>query len=97
MSEDELIQVILELQGTNSVIDFLIKEKANLITFFQGNLKQTVIYVKKIGNEVTPQNVKRNWELQLHLMYLMELTTNVILKEYGIAKEYIMNKMEERK
>lgn len=97
LTEDELIQVVLELQGTNSVIGFLLGEKKNLVTFFQGNLKQTIIYVKKIGNEVTPENVKRNWELQIHLMYLMELTTNVILKEYGIAKEYIMNKMEERK
>lgn len=97
MTEEELVNVILELQETNSVIDFLVVEKKNLVTFFQGNLKQTIIYVKKIGNEVTPKNVRRNWELQIHLMYLMELTTNVILKEYGMAKEYIINKMEERK
>lgn len=97
MTEEELINVILELQGTNSVINFLLGEKRNLVTFFQGNLKQTIIYVKKIGNEVTPKNVKRNWELQIHLMYLMELTTNVILKEYGIAKDYMMKKVEEKK
>ena len=53
--------------------------------------------MKKIGNEVTPKNVKRNWELQIHLMYLMELTTNVILKEYSIAKDYMMKKVEEKK
>lgn len=97
MTEDELIDIILKMQGTNAIINYLLVDKKNLITFFQGNLKQTIIYVKKIGNEVTPKNVRRNWELQLHLMYLMELTTNVILKEYSIAKEYIMNKMEERK
>lgn len=96
MTEEELVEVVLNLQRTNEVINYLIVDKQKLITYYQQNLKQTVIYVKKIGNELTAETVKRNWELQMHLMYLMEVTTRVVIKEYGKAKAYMVSKLEER-
>lgn len=96
LSQEQLIDIVLNMQKGNEIIDYMVGRQKNLITYYQQILKQTVIYVKKIGNEVTPKTVKRNWELQLHLMFLMEVTTRVIEREYKKAKEFIVNKKKER-
>lgn len=94
-SLQELIDVVKVLQEGNSFVDFIIKEKKNLVTFYQQNLKQTIIYVKKIGNDVTPKSVKRNWELQEHLMYLMEIATKLARSKYKEVRAYIEEKIKE--
>lgn len=92
---DDLVNVVLDMQAGNDIIDFMIKEKKNLITFYQQNLKQTIIYVKKIGNDVTGETVKRNWELQEHLMYLMEVTTIVVTKQYKELIAFMEDKLKQ--
>lgn len=91
---DDLVDIVVNMQAGNDIIDFMIKEKRNLITFYQQNLKQTIIYVKKIGNDVTGETVKRNWELQEHLMYLMEVTTIVVTKQYKELIAFMEDKLE---
>ena len=92
---DDLVDIVVNMQAGNDIIDFMIKEKTNLITFYQQNLKQTIIYVKKIGNDVTGETVKRNWELQEHLMYLMEVTTIVVTKQYKELIAFMEDKLEQ--
>lgn len=95
LSFDDLVDVIVDMQAGNDIIDFMIKGKRDLITFYQQNLKQTIIYVKKIGNDVTAETVKRNWELQEHLMYLMEVTTIVVTKQYKELIAFMENKLKQ--
>lgn len=91
-TEEELINIVLVMQEGNALTDYIINEQKELVTYYQQNLKQTIIYVKKIGNELTPEAVARNLELQLNFIFLMELTTEVIRKEY----EKIQGFMEEK-
>lgn len=90
---NELIDVVLEMQKGNSIINYLIEEKKHLITFYQQNLKQTIIYVKKIGNDVTPETVKRNWELQENLMYMLEVATKAVRNQYEEIKQFMQEKI----
>lgn len=93
-TQEELVDIVLEMQKGNSIINFIISEKKNLVTFYQQNLKQTIIYVKKIGNEVTPETVKRNWELQENLMYLIELATKLVRVKYKEVYQFIEEKLK---
>ncbi len=92
-TKEELIDIVLVMQKGNALTDYIINEQSDLVTYYQQNLKQTIIYVKKIGNEVTPESVKRNLELQLNFLYLMELTTEVIYKEYESIQGFMENKI----
>lgn len=94
-SLEELIDVVMVLQEGNAFVNLIVREKKNLITFYQQNLKQTIIYVKKIGNDVTPKTVKRNWELQEHLMYLMEIATKFARNKYKEVRQFMEEKVKE--
>lgn len=94
LSFEQLVEVVQTMQEGNYIFDYIVAEKKHLVTFYQANLKQTVVYVKKIGNDVTPETVKRNWELQEHLMYLMEITTEVVKRQYLRIKEFMQKKIE---
>lgn len=93
-TEQELVNIVLIMQEGNALTDYIIHEQKQLVTYYQQNLKQTIIYVKKIGNELTPEAVKRNLELQLNFVFLMELTTEVIRKEYGKIQDFLKDKIE---
>lgn len=93
-SFEQLVEVVKVMQEGNFIFDYIVSEKKHLVTFYQANLKQTVVYVKKIGNDVTAETVKRNWELQEHLMYLMEITTSVVKEQYLRIHEYIQEKID---
>lgn len=94
LSFEQLVEVVRTMQEGNYIFDYIVAKKKHLVTFYQANLKQTVVYVKKIGNDVTPETVKRNWELQEHLMYLMEITTEVVKRQYLRIKEFMQEKIE---
>lgn len=92
LSYEELVSAVMEMQQGNEVLDFLNHNAEEAYSFYQQILRQTVIYVKKIGNEINAKTVKRNWELQLNLMYLIDITSVSVGKEMDIMREFILKK-----
>jgi len=75
LTEQELVDVVLDLQQGDAILNYIREERSDIVSFYQQVLKYTVIYVKAIGNELTWENVKRNWELQSNLMNLLEIAS----------------------
>ncbi len=94
LSHEELIAIVVEMQKGNEVLNYLNKDAEEAYSFYQQILRQTVIYVKKIGNEITGKTVKRNWELQVNLMYLIDITSVSAGKEMDKMRSYVLKKKE---
>ncbi len=90
-SETELVKILKKMQNGDKIIHFVYNNE-DTVSFYKQIIKQTIIYVKKIGNEITGENVKRNLQLQLNLMYMINNSSNVIIDEYKKLKEYITTK-----
>lgn len=81
MKEQELIGVLLKMQKGNKIIRE-IQEENFLITYFQQMIRQTIIFVKGLGNEITPENVIKNLQFQANLIYVIKDGCGVVEKEY---------------
>lgn len=95
-TEDQLVQVVLDMTSANEIVNYIIEEKKDVLTYYQQNIKQTIIFVKEIGNEVTPETVKRNFQLQIHLMRLTEATSLVVEKHLDELCQFIEEKKKQR-
>lgn len=95
-TEQQLVQVVLDMTSANEMVDYIIEKKKNALTYYQQNIKQTIIFVKEIGNEVTPQTVKRNYQLQVHLMRLIEATSLVVEKHLNELCQFMEEKRKQR-
>lgn len=93
MSEKQLIDVVLKMQKGDLIIHE-ISEEEYLYTYFQQMIRQTIIFVKGLGNELTPQNIKQNIRFQANLMGVIKNSSNVIIAEYDKMIEFIERKKE---
>lgn len=95
-TEQQLVQVVLDMTAANELVNYIVEEKKDALSYYQQNLKQTIIFVKEIGNELTPKTVKRNFELQIHFLQLTEATSLVVEKHLGELREFIQEKKQQR-
>lgn len=95
MSEEKLIQVLLKMQKGDIIIQDIQKEEY-LLTYFQQMIRQTIIFVKALGNEITPKNVKQNIRFQANLMGVIKNSSNLIIEEYEKMITFIKEKKEKR-
>ena len=99
-SSEELVETIKNMQKGNEIVTYIRKEGAIAESFYQQIIKQTVIYVKQIGNEITGKTVKRNWELQINLLYMIDITsaaTMKVLEKHKAALEEKRNRLKAEK
>lgn len=96
-TEEELIEVIKVLTRNNQILTFLYNEHQNLLNYYMQNIKQTIISVKNLGNEITGKNVRRNWVLQINLIEMIDLASSVVINEFIKIKEFMKDKREETK
>lgn len=96
-TEDDLKKIILKMKSGDNVIKKVQNSKSATKQYFKQIIVQTIIYVRKIGNVINVENVKRNYELQLSLMYMMKGSAEVIIKEYTNAFKYIELKKQQLK
>lgn len=94
-SEDELIQIVLNMRDADELIKYLVEEQSDLVSYYQQIIKQTIIYVKKIGNKLTGENVKRNWELQMNLMHMIDISCVATCKRFRNMTIYMDKKVNE--
>lgn len=95
VSENRLMSILKQMQKGNEIIAF-IKEQKSIYAFYQQLIKQTITHVKKIGNELTAENVYKNLKLQLGAMYMISESTQLIIEEYDKMTDYLNKKIEER-
>ena len=88
MNEGQFVTLIQEMGEGNELITF-IREQGKLGNYFQQIIKQTITHVRQIGNKLTPENVKRNIELQGNLFFMISNSCDVIIREYEDMREYI--------
>lgn len=91
-TEEELRDIVLNMQAANDIVTYIITEQKDLVSYYQQIIKQTIIYVKKIGNRLTSENVKRNWELQANLMYMIDVATVATSKRFSEMIEFMERK-----
>jgi hypothetical protein len=96
-NERDLTEIVIKMQPGDSVIQKVLNSKSATKEYFRQIIVQTIIHVKKIGNVINLDNVKRNYELQLSLMYMIKESSEVIIKEYNNALEHIALKKEQLK
>ena len=94
MTKEELVNVILKMQKGDKIIHYINKEE-DVYSFYQQIIKQTIIYVKKIGNEITPTNVAKNIHLQILLMTLIRDSTYLVIEEYNKMITFVSEKFKE--
>lgn len=91
---DKLRSDVTKMQYGDKIIQ-RIKRSAALESYYSPIIIQTVAQVKKIGNELTWENVRRNLFLQYNLMYMIANSTDLIIKEYKGAQEILEEKYGE--
>lgn len=91
-TEEELMNMVLNMQSANDIVTYLVKEQSDLVSYYQQIIKQTIIYVKKIGNRLTPENVKRNWDLQVNLMHMIDIATVATSRRFIEMIEFMEKK-----
>lgn len=96
-SFEELVDLVRNMQKGNEIIGYIRKEAAIAESFYQQIIKQTVIYVKKIGNEITAKTVKRNWELQINLLHLIDISSAATINLLNKHKEILEGKIDKLK
>ncbi|MEG1457934.1 MAG: 6-hydroxymethylpterin diphosphokinase MptE-like protein [Acetivibrio sp.] len=95
-TEQELIDIVKAMEPGNDIVFHIAKEGSQTISFYQQILKQTIIYVKKIGNELSARGVKRNLELQLNLMNMLETASIVTIQRFEKMISFLEDKKEKR-
>lgn len=94
-SEEELIEILDTMSENNQMLPYLYIEYKNLLTYYIQNIKQTIINVKNLGNEITEENVYRSWVLQINLIEMIDLASSVVINEFAKIDEFVENKIEE--
>lgn len=88
------MKMINKLQKGDKIIKW-INNNNSISTFYKAIIAHTIMHVKKIGNQLTYDNVLQNIYLQTNLMYIIKESTDYVRKEYTEMEEYLKAKREE--
>ena len=88
MSQEKLNDVLLKISKGDKVAQYILGEN-KIVQYFQSIIIDTVIYVKKIGNKRTPDNIQRNLILQKNLMEMIMNTCLLVAEELDQLIEYV--------
>lgn len=92
-SREELVECVLTMQEGNRLISYVTEHHRDLSTFYGHIYKSAIMQVKKLGNDLTPETVRANWEIQVKLIYLMQIVCQTVKDKY----EEMIAYMEEKK
>lgn len=96
-SPKKLQKILKEMQKGNKIITFISKEGEEIHIFYQHIIKSTVIRINQLGNQLTGEALKGNWELQVNLMNMFRITSNAVSKEIDAMKEFLQEKIVKEK
>ncbi|SMC39938.1 motility associated factor glycosyltransferase family protein [Sporomusa malonica] len=87
-TEEQLEKIVLKMQAGDKVIRNIVTADS-IESYYSPIIVPTIMHVKKIGNELTVENVQQNRLLQHNLMYMIANSTNLIIQEYSNAKDIL--------
>lgn len=93
-SEDRLEKIVIKMQRGDKIVRRIVTSDS-IESYFAPIIVPTIIHVKKIGNALTQENVRRNRFLQHNLMFIIVNSTDLIIKEYSKAKEILEQKRQQ--
>jgi len=88
-NNEQLVKIVSKMQPGDKIVQGILNTKDSVIIYYRQIIVQTIMHVKKIGNDLTKENVKRNYMLQKNLMYILNNSTDLILKEYEDARIFL--------
>lgn len=72
---EELAEIVLTMQKGNKIIDYIYDEGKDIVSYYQQILRQSIINVKRIGNALNGETVKKNLSIQRNLMYMIDIAS----------------------
>ncbi|CQR70448.1 hypothetical protein SOV_39810 [Sporomusa ovata DSM 2662] len=95
-SEEELIAAVGRMQRGDKIIR-QVTDAESVGGYFTPIIVPTIMEVKRLGNELTLDNIQRNCFLQYNLMFMIANSIDVINKEYSRAQEIVTEKRQKFK
>lgn len=92
--DSQLEKIVLKLQRGDKIIRKILGAES-IVSYYRQIIIQTIMQVKKLGNTLTQENVRRNHFLQHNLMFMIANSTDLIIKEYSNAKEILEQKRQQ--
>ncbi|WP_371362968.1 hypothetical protein SRRS_39750 [Sporomusa rhizae] len=92
-SDRQLEKVVLKMQRGDKIIRSIVNADS-IESYFAPIIVPTIMQVKKIGNELTLENVQRNRLLQHNLMFMIVNSMDLIIKEYSKGKTILEEKRQ---
>lgn len=92
-SEEELIAAVGKMQRGDKIIR-QITDADSVGGYFTPIIVPTIMAVKKLGNELTLNNIQHNCFLQYNLMFMIANSIDVINQEYSRAQEIVTEKRQ---
>lgn len=96
VSEEELNHILMIMEKTNVLVGFIMEKEKDIKGFYHQLVKQTIMNVKRIGNEITPGNIRRNLELQLNFLYLVEIASLATMDKIDEMIDFLEEKIKEK-
>lgn len=93
-SKEKLTKLVIRMQRGDKIIR-KITESESIAAYFISIIMPTIMQVKKIGNELTTDNVRRNRLLQHNLMFMIVNSIDLILSEYEQGKAILEEKRQQ--
>lgn len=93
-SEQKMEKIVLKMQRGDKIIRRIVQANG-IEAYYSPIIVPTIMQVKKIGNALTLENVRRNRFLQHNLMFMIVNSTDLIIQEYSNAKEILEKKKQQ--
>lgn len=88
-TKEELVSLLKAMEPCNQIIPYIYEEHSRLLDYYNQDIRQTIIHVKKIGNAVTAKNVKRNWDLLVNLLEMIMVISAAAAIRFQKASDYM--------
>ena len=88
LPQNKLNDILSKISKGDKIAQYIIGE-TKIVQYFQSIIVDTVIYVKKIGNKPTPDNITRNLILQKNLMEMIMHTCLLVTEEFEQLIDYV--------
>lgn len=94
----ELEKIVRQLEKGDRVIQYILhdQEVHSVINYYRQIIVQTISTIKKLGNELTVDNVRKNFGLQKNLMDIIEHSSDLVITKYNEIQTYLEDKKKRR-
>ena len=81
-TKQELIQCVMDMQKGDRMIAYVTEENQDIATFYGPAYKNAIMYVKRIGNKLDAESVRKNYEIQVRLIFMMQIISKTVKEKF---------------